>query len=494
MSLVKVDVPDGVTRQGTIYQVGMRWWDSNLARVYLGNRQTVGAWVSRLASTLTGVPRAITAWRDNNNDRLYGIGTHSKLYASTSTRTAMVDITPAGFTAGRADAIAAGGYGSGTYGSGAFGDPRTDTSTTQPASVWTLDTFGQYLVGCMAGDGNLYEWQLDISTPTAAAVISGAPTGCVGLVVTPESFLVALGNGGNFRSVAWCDQGNETSWTPSSTNQAGSYQLQTQGTLISGKRTRAQTLLFTDIDVHLMTYIGLPYVYSIDRVAENCGIIAVNASAAVDSRCYWMALNGFYVWDGQSAQELQCDVFDAVFGDLNMTQRSKISCRVNSQFSEIVWMYPSAASTENDSRVRYNYLEDKWYLDHDLDRTCGVDRGVFLYPLECDSTGHVYDSETGSSWSTTPYFESGPIEDGNGDNITRISRIIFDEGTQGDVQVTIYARDWNNDSETTYGPYAAPNPVSCRIAGRQLRMKVEFLAAGTFGTMRFEVPAGGSKR
>lgn len=494
MSLVKVDIPDGVTRQGTIYQVGARWWDSNLTRVYLGNRQPIGAWSSRLSATLTGVPRALITWRDNSNVRFFAVGTHSKLYACTPSRTTMVDITPAGFTAGRADAVAAGGYGSGTYGSSTYGDPRTDTSTIQPASVWCLDTFGQYLVGCMAGDGNLYEWALDISTPTAAAVIAGAPTGCLGLVVTPESFLVALGSGGDVRTVAWCDQGNETVWTPSSTNQAGSYQLQTQGALVCGKRTRSQTLLFTDTDLHLMHYIGLPYVYSIDRVAENCGIIAVNAAGAVDSRCYWMSQTGFYVWDGQSATEMPCDVFDAVYGNLNTTQRSKVSCRVNSQNSEVIWMYPSASSTENDSRVRYNYLEDKWYLDHDLDRTCGADRGVYNNPLECDSTGHVYDSETGAAWPDTPYLESGPLEDGNGDTITRVSRIIFDEGTQGDVQVTVYARDWNNDSETTYGPYAAPNPVSCRIAGRQLRMKVEFLAAGTFGTMRFEVPAGGSKR
>lgn len=494
MSLVKIDPQGGVTRQGTIYQIGGRWWDTSLTREYLGNRQPIGSWKARLVSTLTGSARACIAWRDNNNARFYAVGTHSKLYVATPSLTAMVDITPAGFTAGRADAISSGGYGSGPYGAGTYGDPRTDTSTTQPASVWTLDTFGQYLVGCMAGDGKLYEWQLDISTPTVAAAISGAPTGCVGVVTTPESFLVAIGNGGNFRSIAWCDQGNETSWMPSSTNQAGSYSLQTQGTLICGKRTRTQTLLFTDIDVHLMTYIGLPYVYSVDRVGENCGIIAVGAAAAVDSRCFWMGYNGFYVWDGSSMQEMPCDVFDAVLGDLNRTQRSKVTCRVNSQYSEIVWYYPSAASTECDSRVRYNYLEDKWYLDHNLTLTCGTDRGVYLYPLEVNSSGQVYDAETGASWSQTPYFESGPLEDGNGDAITRISRIIFDEGTAGDIQLTVYARDWNNGTETTYGPYVSPNPVSCRIAGRQLRMKVEFLAAGTFGALRFDTPATGTKR
>lgn len=494
MSLFKIDVPDGVTRQGTIYQVGMRWWDTSHTRVYLGNRMPIGGWVSRLASTLTGAPRAMIAWRGNDSTKYYAVATHSKLYVATPTRTAMVDITPAGFTAGRADAVAAGGYGSGTYGSSTYGDPRVDSSSTQPATVQSLDTFGQYLLSCSPDDGKIYEWQLDIGTPTVAAVLSGAPTSCVAVVVTPESFVVALGAGGDKRKAQWSDQGSETTWTPSSTNQAGSYSLQTQGQLVCGKRTRSQTLLFTDTDVHLMTYIGLPYVYTVNRVGENCGIIAPGAAAVVGADCFWMSYNGFWRWDGASAMEMACEVYDAVFGNLNRTQRSKVSAWVNSQYSEIVWCYPSASSTENDSRVRYNYLENKWYLDHSVERTCGMDRGIFTNPMECDSTGHVYDAETGVSWgSVTPYFESGPLEDGAGDAITRVRRIVFDEQTQGDVRVTIYARDWNNGSETTYGPYTSPNPVSCRIAGRQLRMKWEFLANGSFGAPRFDAIPGGKR-
>ena len=35
------------------------------------------------------------------------------------------------------------------------------------AAAWMLDTWGEYLVGCSASDGKIYEWQLGSTTPAA---------------------------------------------------------------------------------------------------------------------------------------------------------------------------------------------------------------------------------------------------------------------------------------------------------------------------------------
>jgi hypothetical protein len=109
------------------------------------------------------------------------------------------------------------------------------------------------------------------------------------------------------------------------------------------------------------------------------------------------------------------------------------------------------------------------------------------------SDSFVYEHETGTTWDASPYAESGPYELGEGDNISRIRRIIFDEGTASDVQVYCYTRDWNNDSETTHGPFTAPNPASVRIAGRAVRMKVVFATAGKWGSPRFDLMTGGRR-
>jgi hypothetical protein len=497
VSLFALDLPPGVSRKGTIYQTKGRWYDSNLARFNEGNVGVIGGWTARTTSAATGSARAMIAWRDNTSlTRYIAFGTHSKLYALTPSLAAPVDITPSGFTSGAADAASAGGYGAGLYGAGTYGTPRIDNVSTQDASMWTLDVFGQYLVGCMQEDGKLYEWQLDISGPTPAAVITNAPTNNQACVVTENGFLVALGAGGNPRKVQWCDQGVNTTWSPSATNQAGSYTIQSQSRLMCGRRVRGGTLMWTENDAHFMSYIGLPFIHRIDRVGDNCGIISRGAVAVSDSRAMWMGQAGFYGWDGAGVSPIACDVHEAVFGDMNFVQRSKFWAMTNAQENEAWFFYCSSASTEIDRATAFNYEEGHWTL-HTLARTCGVDRGgVFNNPMMITSDGYVYDHETGYSWGgSTPYLESGPIELGDGEYVMRARRAIFDEKTVGDVNAYFKARDWPGDTETTYGPYTAPNPIALRFAARAVRMRIEFgeAAASRWGGAKLHLMPG-SKR
>lgn len=492
--LLKIELPPGVSRQGTLYQTQGRWYDSNFVRWYQGSMAPIGGWAKRYTGATTGIPRAMHVWRSNDSTRFLAVGTEQKLYAATVSLTALVDITPVGFVTGNASATAAGGYGGGNYGASAYGTARTDNTSIQDADVWCLDNFGQYLVGCMATDGKAYEWQLDTGTPTLGAAITNAPTGNSALVVTPEYFVMLLGAGGNPRKIQWSDQAVETTWTASATNQAGSYTIQSNGRLMCGRKTRGQTLIWTDQDVHLASYIGLPYVYTINRVGERCGAISRGSVAVVDSRAYWMSYSGFFMWDGSAVQPIvSVDIWDAVFGNLNKTQRSKVTAGVNSQFSEVWFAFPSAASTENDMVAVYNYLEGHWAL-HTIQRTAIIDRGVFTNPIMADASGFLYDHENGSiTWDSTPYATSGPFELGSGDYTMRCRRIIFDEKTQGDVSLTVYTSDWPNGTETTNGPYVSPNPVTTRFAGRKARQKVSFTAAGQWGATRFEVSQGGKR-
>ena len=488
---VVASLPPGISRRGTLYQTKGRWYDANYVRWYEGAMKPIGAWVKRITSAITGKGRAMIVWRGQGT-RFFAVGTESKLYAATPSLTAMVDITPVGFTSGHADAATGGGYGVGLYGVGTYGTPRTDSTVlAYEASMWTLDTFGDYLVGCMADDSKVYEWALDITTPTKAAQVSGSPTGTA-IVTTPEGFLVVLGAGGDNRKLQWCERRDNTIWTPSSTNQAGDYDIETSGQLMCGRRTRALTLIWTDLDAYAMNYINLPYVYDVARVGENAGIISRGAHAAADGRVFWWGPNGFCMWDGASVQQMNCEVYDAAIGDLNFTQRSKISAMSVSQFGEIWWFYPSSGSTENDMAVVFNYKEGHWSL-HQISRLSGFDRGIYTYPMMVSSDGYVYEHESGTSWDSSPYAISGPWEIMDGDRVAKVRDIIFDEGTQGDVSMYCYTREWNNDTETTLGPYVAPNPIDAHFAGRAVRFKVVFATAGQWGAPRFDVIEGGRR-
>jgi hypothetical protein len=328
-----------------------------------------------------------------------------------------------------------------------------------------------------------------------AQVIANAPVDNLGLVVTEERFLVALGAGGNPRKVQWCDRENRTSWTAAATNEAGDLELQTTGQIMQAVRTRGQTLVITDVDAHAMRYLGPPYVYGFERVGTSCGTVSRKAAVDVDMGIFWMGQGGFYRFDGNSVQEIPCEVRDYIFDDFNTGQQSKIWGYANSEFSEVWWYYPSSGSIEIDRYVGYNYRENFWIIG-EMERTCGAPRGVFRYPILGDQYGTLHDHEVGvNKDGASVYAETGPISLGNGDQTMQVMQIIPDEVTQGDVEMYFKTRFHPNDVERTYGPFTPANPTSARFQGRQVRMRIEEdqLTPWRVGIMRLDVVARGRR-
>jgi hypothetical protein len=432
-------------------------------------------------------------WRTNADERYIAAGTPTKLYAMSEAGT-LKDITPTTFTSGITDATLKTGYGYSTYGSSAYGVARPDLGAIVPATTWSMDSWGEYLVACSSADGQLLEWQLGFVTPTKAIAIVNAPTSCEAVMTTAERFVFALGASGNPRKVSWCDQENNTVWTPSATNQAGDFEINSVGSLKCGKRVRGINLLFTDVDVHVATYIGLPYVYSFEKAGSGCGVISSQAVAAIDTAAIWMSKSGFWVYDGY-VKPLVSDVGDYIFQNINYNQSSKVYAVHNSKYGEIIWFYPSSASNENDSYVVYNYREGHWAIGS-LARTAGTDRGVFTNPLMISTDGYIYEHEVGYAYDgSTPYAESGPYEIGAGDNIMSVRRVIPDEQTLGEVVVSFKTRMYPMATETTYGPYSAAQPTDVRFAARQVKVRYtgNVLEDWRVGVNRFDVVAMGKR-
>ena len=469
MALIPLKIPPGVYRNGTEYQSAGRWFDANLVRWFENTLRPIGGWRKRSQNQLTGKCRGLLTWRDNSGNRWIAAGTHSKLFIMDAAGT-LKDVTPTGFTVGIADSSINTGYGSNLYGSYAYGVARPDTSAVTPATTWSLDNWGEYLIGCSSSDGKLYQWQLGFSTPTLAAAITNAPTGCAAVMSTAERFIFALGASSNPRLVKWCDQENDTNWTASATSQAGDFELQSVGSLKAGKKVRGINLLFTDVDVHTATYVGLPYVYSFEKAASGCGLISAQAVAAIDTSALWMSTSGFFIFDGY-VKPLSCDVSDYVFQNMNYSQASKVYAVHNSKYGEVWWFYPSSASNEVDSYVSFNYRESHWNIGS-LSRTAGVDRGVYLQPLMVSSDGYIYEHEVGYGYDSGVLFaESGPLEIGNGDNIMSVRQVIPDEQTLGEVVVSFKTRNYPTSTESTYGPYSAAQPTNVRFSGRLVKVR-----------------------
>ena len=491
MPLIPLQVPPGVYRNGTDLQSTGRWHDASLVRWTDNTMQPVGGWLTRVSVTDQPL-RGAKAWRDLSGDRWFAAGSHMGLFAVKASNT-VTNITPTSFVGGTKDAAVNIAYGGSFYGTAAYGIARPDTGAYSSASTWSLDTWGEYLLACNIADGRLLEWQLN--TANDAVALSGAPIDCSGLVVTEERFVFALGAGGNYRKIQWCDREDNTTWTVATTNEAGDIELQTAGQIMLGVRARGQTLILTDQDAHAATYQGPPYVYGFERVGSSCGAVSRLCAASVDAGVFWMGQRGFHLFSGGAVQELPCDVSDYVFNDINTTQISKVAAVSNARFMEIWWFYPSENSLENDRYVVFNYEENHWSIGS-IDRTCGIDGGIFTTPIWMTPAGAAINHEIGNqTGGAAVYAESGPVQIGTGDNVMAATSFIPDEKTQGQATVTFKTRFHPNDVERSYGPYTMANPSDVRFTGRQVAMRVDGVANTNWrwGVPRLDVTPGGRR-
>ena len=496
--LQPLQIPPGHYRAGTEYQSRGRWYDGSLVRFYGGTIQPVGGWLAINSSPLTGRPCATFTWRPNSVSigRYLAVGTNSNAYAYDGSVT--TDITPGDLTAGTADATTTQGYGAGNYSDGTYGTARTGIGGLTPVDAWHFDAWGEYLVGCLTSDGRLLEWDLNVANNLA--VIANAPTQCKGLVVTAERMLMALGASGDVRSIAWSDTEDNTTWTPASSNTAGSLPLTTDGKIVTGMRVRGGILVNTDIDAHLVSYVGNPFIYGVERIADNCGIVSANAKIATAAFAVWMSTNGFYIYDGH-VRTLPCDVQDYVFANLNKSQASKVAALHNGEWGEIWWFYPHGSSNENNRYVVWNYRENHWTIGA-LSRTAGSDRGAFDFPIMTDADGYWYEHENGDTANGNArgeYLTSGPVELVPGERLVWLNQVLFDEtGSTDNVQFTIGTRFTPEGEAYSFGPYLMENDsgyTDVRAQGRHYTFSFTATeqAPWRLGDLRVDVQAAGRR-
>jgi hypothetical protein len=77
----------------------------------------------------------------------------------------------------------------------------------------------------------------------------------------------------------------------------------------------------------------------------------------------------------------------------------------------------------------------------------------------------------------------------------KVTQLIPDERTQGQVEVSFKTRFHPNDTETTHGVYTLTNPTDVRFQGRQVRIKVQGVGNTNWrsGVMRIEANPGGKR-
>ena len=314
--------------------------------------------------------------------------------------------------------------------------------------------------------------------------------------------------------IRFSDQENPLIWFPSVTNTAGDLRLGAGSTFVQAVETKREILVWTDTALNSMRFIGPPFTFGLQQLASNITIMGPNAAVATEDVVYWMGIDNFYVYAGQT-QQLPCTVKDKVFLDFNLEQADKVVSGVNSEFSEVFWFYPSASSTDNDKYVVYNYGEKVWYFGS-LSRTAWIDRGVRTYPIAA-ANSYIYNHEFGyddDGSAMNSFIESAAIDIGDGDKFTYIRRVVPDLTFNGSTNLsspqatfTVKSRNFpgadfgNTAAGITTRTASSPvetftEQLHLRSRGRSFALRIESAAVGAkwkLGSPRIDIREDGRR-
>ena len=435
---------------------------------------------------------------------------------------------------GTDNAVAGLGYGAGSFTAGvcAAGGRGWNQPTSTGASdftsqitQWSLDNFGEDVVANRRGS-SIYLYDTDASaTPLRATLVSGAtnstPTTVNSIIVSPnDRHLICLGSNqfnttasptGTFdpMTVRWSNQEDITNWVPSLSSTAGETVL-TDGTeIVGGVRSRNAINIWTDNSLWTMTFVGPPFTFQFQQLGSNCGLIAPHAAVDYDGISVWMGYDNFYVFDGQ-VKNLDCTVRRFIFDRLNRDQKDKIFAGINSEFKEVIWLYPSKDSEECDSYVIWSPSENYWTFGSSIFTTF-ADKTVFGNTITTGVTAggnNLYNNEpagvfTENGQPQSSFIESADFDMADGNEIMFLSRVIPDFTlNDGALTFSIKTKDFPEsptEREKPQPPHTVTNStvkIDMRARGRQGRIRVSCNAANTswrWGSVRLAIQPDGRR-
>ena len=431
--------------------------------------------------------------------------------------------------------ITGGGWGTGFWSRGAWGSPIDSSISGISLRIWSVDNYGEDLIFCTR-DGPLYIWDATNGFGTRGTLVSdevGAsdvPAQTSIVLVTEDRHVLSIGTTDRDTTtfdpllIRWCDQEDFTNWTPAVDNTAGDKRIPLGSYVVAAIAARQETLIWTDHSLHSLQFIGPPYTFGIQTLAENTNIVGPNAAANVNNVTYWMGKDRFWIYSGR-VEAIPCSVQRYVFSNFNMSQAAQVYASVNDNFTEVSWFYCSVNSDRVDSYVTYNYGDNLWTYGT-LARTAWVDcpaRQGLPYATTGgydadDGAMYVHevgydDGETSPPSAITSYISSADFDIGDGDRMIFADRIIpdfsFSRSTvdEPSAVLTIQSKKYPGQyTQTTDARTVGVSTTSIvdeytkqvwvRLRGRQMNVRVDSNALGVcwlLGSIRVNIRPDGKQ-
>jgi hypothetical protein len=204
----------------------------------------------------------------------------------------------------------------------------------------------------------------DATMPTTARYISNIANHLVVAEVVETI-------GGAFRQrVRWSEIDNPAVWTPAFTNEANFIDIGELGDQIQNIAALGplRLVVFKRTGIYLLTYVGLPFVFTVERVVTNEGLRHNYSVASNQDVIYFVGFRDIYAFNGSNLQPIGVNrIRDYLFGSMIPDNPRILYTHVHPLFPEIWFVFQGRDSTTYSSSFRrfnraiiYNYELDAW--------------------------------------------------------------------------------------------------------------------------------------
>ena len=431
------------------------------------------------------------------------------------------------------------GWGSGGWGLGTWGNGEAASDSIR---IWSQSNFGEDLIFAPRG-GPMYYWDATSGVTARGVLVSSLPSADADVpsimnflfVSDTSRFVFAFGcddyssSTQNPMLIRWSDQESVITWTPASTNQAGSVQLSHGSEIVAAIQARQEIVVLTDSAIYSLQYLGPPVIWGTQLLGDNISIAGPNAVALASGIVYWMGIDKFYKYDGR-VQTLRCDLRQFIYQDINLDQAEQFFASTNEGFNEVWFFYCTADSSTIDRYVIFNYAENKgegaWYYG-DMARTAWLDSGLRDYPMAATGINNIVfhengtdDNATATTTAITATIGSSEFDIDDGDHFGFVWRMLPDITFNGSTgantpQVTMTLIPMQNsgsgynvpisqggNSDATVARTSTTvieqftGQVYVRVRGRQMILQIDSNTIGTqwqLGSPRIDIRQDGRR-
>jgi hypothetical protein len=405
---------------------------------------------------------------------------------------------------------------------GTYGTPRpagADGGIFAPRyALWCFTNWGENVLFVSSEDRRIFQYVS--STPATLPVV--IPNSAVGgappmplanaIAVTEERHVMIVGPtiGGVYypHRVAWSSRETLDDWNFANlANSAGFLDVTANSPLNYIVKVKEGMLIFSSTEVFLANYVGLPYVYGIQKLADMPIMHPYSIALFDNGKAFWPSNRGIQAYAGGTVQTLNCPIFNDVRVDFSFTWgMARSHSSANGNFPEVWMFWPSLDATECDRYVIFNFVEGWWGWGY-LQRSAMISSGALQRPLAGTPDGNIYEHENGWTDAGLPlldqrWLESGALGIAGGDQVMDIKQAMlstqdkFHDVPQS-VKLQFFGRYTPDGAERVFGPYLPrlDGYTDTRVNAREARIRFVGNIDGLFdiGKLRLDVSTSGQR-